>query len=79
MMLFLFILGQIVLSGDPYQLGPVVVSATASRLGLSTSPMERLMTNFCLYQRDDNGNRNPAVITKLCKNFRLSPSSKNFS
>ena len=68
---FLIYSGQIVLSGDPHQLGPVVVSCLASRLGLSTSPMERLITSFPVYKKDENGNYNPNVITKLCNNFRL--------
>ena len=63
--------GCVVLSGDPYQLGPVVTSSVAKELGLGISPLDRLMKNFRLYQKDKNGNRNPAVITKLCNNFRF--------
>ena len=64
------------LSGDPYQLGPVVTSSVAKELGLGVSPLERLMKNYPLYQKDGNGNRNAAVISKLCHNFRFKSFTK---
>lgn len=45
---------QIVLAGDPCQLGPVVKSEVASVFGLGVSLLERLMTNP-LYSRQDSG------------------------
>ncbi|NXN99240.1 M10L1 helicase, partial [Rhinopomastus cyanomelas] len=66
--------GQIVLVGDPKQLGPVIKSKTAQDFGLSISLLERLSSRE-IYQRDEDafsacGAYNPLVITKLVKNYR---------
>ncbi|XP_071069085.1 RNA helicase Mov10l1-like [Dasypus novemcinctus] len=66
--------GQIVLAGDPMQLGPVVKSRLATAYGLNMSMLERLMSRP-VYQRDENafvhsGAYNPLVVTKLVKNYR---------
>ncbi|XP_033018750.1 RNA helicase Mov10l1 [Lacerta agilis] len=66
--------GQIVLSGDPMQLGPVIKSRLASVYGLHISLLERLMSRS-LYQRDEEAfgateSYNPLLITKLVKNYR---------
>ncbi|KAF7655693.1 hypothetical protein LDENG_00052500 [Lucifuga dentata] len=60
--------GQIVLAGDPFQLGPVVKSKLASAFGLGVSLMERLMANP-LYTRQEWG-YNPKLVTKLIYNYR---------
>uniref|UniRef100_A0A3P9MID8 RNA helicase n=1 Tax=Oryzias latipes TaxID=8090 RepID=A0A3P9MID8_ORYLA len=60
--------GQIVLAGDPCQLGPVVKSEVASVFGLGVSLLERLMTNP-LYSRQDSG-YDPKLVTKLIYNYR---------
>ncbi|XP_012692807.2 RNA helicase Mov10l1 [Clupea harengus] len=60
--------GQIVLAGDPCQLGPVVKSKLASVFGLGVSLLERLMATP-LYACDENG-YNAAVVTKLLYNYR---------
>ncbi|XP_028286299.1 RNA helicase Mov10l1 [Parambassis ranga] len=60
--------GQIVLAGDPCQLGPMVKSKLASAFGLGMSLMERLMANP-LYSRHDWG-YNPMLVTKLIYNYR---------
>uniref|UniRef100_A0A8C4HGL1 RNA helicase n=1 Tax=Dicentrarchus labrax TaxID=13489 RepID=A0A8C4HGL1_DICLA len=60
--------GQIVLAGDPCQLGPVVKSRLAAAFGLGVSLLERLMTNP-LYSRQDWG-YNPRLVTKLIYNYR---------
>ncbi|XP_036375537.1 RNA helicase Mov10l1 [Megalops cyprinoides] len=60
--------GQIVLSGDPQQLGPVVKSRLASAFGLGVSLLERLMATP-LYSRDERG-YNPLLVTKLVYNYR---------
>ncbi|CAL9696558.1 unnamed protein product [Knipowitschia caucasica] len=60
--------GQIVLAGDPRQLGPVVKSKMASTFGLGVSLLERLMANP-LYVRHDWG-YNPRLVTKLVHNYR---------
>nr|XP_056702463.1 RNA helicase Mov10l1 [Euleptes europaea] len=63
--------GQIVLSGDPMQLGPVIKSKIAAVYGLNVSLMERLMSRP-LYLRDEDacGSYNPLLVTKLVKNYR---------
>ncbi|XP_041851865.1 RNA helicase Mov10l1 [Melanotaenia boesemani] len=60
--------GQIVLAGDPYQLGPIVKSKLAAAFGLGVSLLERLMSNP-LYCRQDWG-YNPKLVTKLIYNYR---------
>ncbi|XP_008274336.1 RNA helicase Mov10l1 [Stegastes partitus] len=60
--------GQIVLAGDPRQLGPVVKSKLAAAFGLGVSLLERLMANP-LYSREDWG-YNPKLVTKLIYNYR---------
>uniref|UniRef100_A0A8D0G8H2 RNA helicase Mov10l1 n=1 Tax=Sphenodon punctatus TaxID=8508 RepID=A0A8D0G8H2_SPHPU len=79
--------GQIVLAGDPMQLGPVIKSRLAMAYGLNVSMLERLMSRS-LYLRDENafgacGSYNPLLVTKLVKNYRshstlLALSSKLF-
>ncbi|XP_069765517.1 RNA helicase Mov10l1 isoform X5 [Narcine bancroftii] len=65
--------GQIVLAGDPMQLGPIIKSRIATTYGLSISFLERLMTQS-LYSRDDAfcafGSYNPLLVTKLVNNYR---------
>ncbi|XP_037624699.1 RNA helicase Mov10l1 isoform X1 [Sebastes umbrosus] len=60
--------GQIVLAGDPCQLGPIVKSKLAAAFGLGVSMLERLMANP-LYARHDWG-YNPKLVTKLIYNYR---------
>ncbi|GFO01919.1 RNA helicase mov10l1 [Plakobranchus ocellatus] len=69
--------GQIVLAGDPKQLGPIVFSPFAKMYGLELSLLERLMSGD-LYQRDeekfgDHGGFNPALVTMLVNNYRSHP------
>ncbi|XP_050179794.1 RNA helicase Mov10l1 [Myiozetetes cayanensis] len=66
--------GQIILVGDPKQLGPTIKSKLALTFGLSMSLLERL-TSRELYLRDEDafgacGAYNPLLITKLTKNYR---------
>ncbi|XP_063786067.1 RNA helicase Mov10l1 [Pseudophryne corroboree] len=66
--------GQIILAGDPMQLGPVIKSRIALAYGLNISLLERLMA-LPIYLRDEEtygacGNYNPLLITKLRKNYR---------
>ncbi|NXN33871.1 M10L1 helicase, partial [Nycticryphes semicollaris] len=66
--------GQIVLVGDPKQLGPVIKSKIARTFGLNVSLLERL-TSRDMYVRDEDafstcGSYNPLLITKLVKNYR---------
>ncbi|XP_063767729.1 RNA helicase Mov10l1 [Eleginops maclovinus] len=60
--------GQIVLAGDPCQLGPLVKSKLAAAFGLGVSLLERLMANP-LYARHEWG-YNPKLVTKLIYNYR---------
>ncbi|XP_072097342.1 RNA helicase Mov10l1 [Mobula birostris] len=65
--------GQIVLAGDPMQLGPIEKSRIAKVYGLSVSFLERLMARP-LYSRNDilcaSGSYNPFFVTKLMNNYR---------
>uniref|UniRef100_G3UKW3 RNA helicase Mov10l1 n=1 Tax=Loxodonta africana TaxID=9785 RepID=G3UKW3_LOXAF len=66
--------GQIVLAGDPMQLGPVIKSRLAMAYGLNVSMLERLMSRAA-YLRDETafgacGSYNPLLVTKLVKNYR---------
>ena len=64
--------GQIVLAGDPQQLGPVITSALCQKLGLGLSYMERLI-KLDLYQRDTTGAYPDTLLTKLVRNYRSHP------
>ncbi|EMP38540.1 Putative helicase Mov10l1 [Chelonia mydas] len=60
--------GQIVLAGDPMQLGPVIKSRLAMAYGLNVSMLERLMSQS-LYQRNEDafgayGSYNPLLGTE---------------
>nr|CAD7574824.1 unnamed protein product [Timema californicum] len=65
--------GQLVLAGDPLQLGPVCNSMRAQQW-LEVSLLERLMSTCELYKRnaDEDGYDN-RFITKLIQNFRSHP------
>ncbi|XP_044008697.1 probable RNA helicase armi [Aphidius gifuensis] len=67
--------GQIILAGDPMQLGPVVTSKLADSFGLGESFLVRLLQQFP-YQRDNEGFNNgydPRLVTKLLMNYRSLP------
>ncbi|XP_015979789.2 helicase MOV-10 isoform X1 [Rousettus aegyptiacus] len=64
--------GQLVLAGDPRQLGPVLRSPLAQKHGLGYSMLERLLTYNSLYKKGPNG-YNPQFITKLLRNYRSHP------
>ncbi|XP_065829382.1 uncharacterized protein [Oscarella lobularis] len=65
--------GQFVLAGDPYQLGPVLMSKIANEHGLQLSLLERL-TKHPAYLRNEEfssvGGYNPCLVTKLIDNYR---------
>lgn len=68
---------QIVLAGDPMQLGPVLRSKMAAELGLQQSLLERLI-KLPLYERNetkyaDHGCYDPLLVTKLVENYRSHP------
>ncbi|CAB3371372.1 Hypothetical predicted protein [Cloeon dipterum] len=62
---------QIVLSGDPMQLGPIIQSPMANAFGLGDSLLVRLMETE-LYRKDMTG-YNANVLTKLTYNYRSHP------
>jgi len=69
--------GQVILAGDPFQLGPVLQSRVASSYGLEISLLERLI-NRPLYCRNedkfsDHGCYDPLLVTKLINNYRSHP------
>ncbi|XP_060788136.1 putative helicase mov-10-B.2 [Neoarius graeffei] len=61
--------GQLVLAGDPKQLGPILRSPYAIKYGLGLSLLERLMTQNPLYKKTDTG-FNSNYVTKLLCNYR---------
>ncbi|KAG7199163.1 hypothetical protein KM043_018049 [Ampulex compressa] len=67
--------GQVVLAGDPLQLGPVIQSRFTKSFGLDESYLTRLLRQFP-YQRDSVGFKtqyDPRLITKLVMNYRSLP------
>ncbi|KAI8771706.1 helicase Mov10l1, partial [Biomphalaria glabrata] len=69
--------GQIVLAGDPKQLGPIIMSPYAKMYGLELSLLERLM-NRDVYQRDEDSAEehegfDPNLVTMLIYNYRSHP------
>ncbi|KAJ9583516.1 hypothetical protein L9F63_022134 [Diploptera punctata] len=73
--------GQVVLAGDPMQLGPVIISPSALKMGLAESFLVRLL-HRAPYQRDlqgfpDTDGYNPRLVTKLAMNYRSVPEILN--
>ncbi|XP_043572295.1 putative helicase MOV-10 isoform X2 [Chiloscyllium plagiosum] len=67
--------GQLVLAGDPKQLGPVLRSPIAIKHGLDLSFLERLMSGNTLYQKHPStGCYDKHFVTKLLRNYRSHPS-----
>lgn len=65
--------GQIILAGDPNQLGPITFSPYASKFGLSTSYLQRVMS-MPLYQKNIlTATFNPVLVTQLIYNYRSVP------
>ncbi|XP_047440152.1 putative helicase mov-10-B.1 isoform X2 [Mugil cephalus] len=63
--------GQLVLAGDPKQLGPILRSPLALQHGLGLSLLERLMKHNSLYQKStDSGHFDTRFVTKLLRNYR---------
>lgn len=69
--------GQVILAGDPKQLGPISVSRYAKTFDLDGSFIERLLTQNACYAKSygPEGNEyNPKFVSKLKKNYRSLPS-----
>ncbi|XP_067087810.1 putative helicase mov-10-B.2 [Osmerus mordax] len=65
--------GQVVLAGDPKQLGPILRSPLAIKHGMGLSLLERLMKDVSLYQKGKGGAYNDRYVTKLLRNYRSHP------
>uniref|UniRef100_A0AAX7UW94 RNA helicase n=1 Tax=Astatotilapia calliptera TaxID=8154 RepID=A0AAX7UW94_ASTCA len=65
--------GQVVLAGDPKQLGPILRSPYALKYGMGVSLLERLMNNFSVYQKNADGVFSKRFVTKLLRNYRSHP------
>lgn len=69
---------QVLIAGDPMQLGPVVMSKYAAEYGLPESYMSRLIQRR-MYQKDeisfksDSGYYDSRLVTKLLYNYRSLP------
>uniref|UniRef100_A0A670YHZ1 RNA helicase n=1 Tax=Pseudonaja textilis TaxID=8673 RepID=A0A670YHZ1_PSETE len=70
--------GQLVLAGDPKQLGPILRSPLAVQHGLGLSLLERLMCFNPLYQKT-NEKYNPQFVTMLLRNYRSHEDILRFS
>ncbi|PVF97087.1 P-loop containing nucleoside triphosphate hydrolase protein [Serendipita vermifera] len=65
---------NLILSGDPKQLGPIIRSSVAVKFDFGVSLLDRL-TNMSLYNTDAMNGRS---IVKLVKNFRSHPAILRF-
>ncbi|XP_062419615.1 putative helicase mov-10-B.2 [Pungitius pungitius] len=63
---------QVVLAGDPKQLGPVISSMLAVRHGMGVSMLERLL-DIDLYRRHERHGFNNCYVSKLLRNYRSHP------
>jgi len=64
---------QLVLAGDPMQLGPVISSELCKKFGMGMSYMERLVKESPAYRVDENGMFPPELVTLLVRNYRSHP------
>ncbi|EDQ86851.1 uncharacterized protein MONBRDRAFT_33641 [Monosiga brevicollis MX1] len=64
---------DLVLCGDPRQLGPVVTSDLALQGGLNISTMERLMERPPYLRTDSSSKHSPWFLVKLIRNYRSHP------
>ena len=62
--------GQLVLAGDPAQLGPIIHARGAREHGLETSMLERLSKRAVYAPRADTRCADPRVLVKLLNNYR---------
>uniref|UniRef100_A0A8C4GF93 RNA helicase n=1 Tax=Dicentrarchus labrax TaxID=13489 RepID=A0A8C4GF93_DICLA len=64
---------QVVLAGDPKQLGPIITSKIAQEHGMGVSLLERLMGDIDLYKSHETYGFNNRFVTKLLRNYRSHP------
>lgn len=70
--------GQLVLAGDPNQLGPVITSVVCQRFFMGRSYMERLLITSPAYKEEDSERDHettypPDLVTMLIRNYRSHP------
>ena len=65
--------GQMVLAGDPNQLGPIITSDLCKKFGMGMYYMERLVNTSPAYSLDDSDTYPPELVTLLTKNYRSHP------
>ena len=65
--------GQLILAGDPQQLGPIITSDLCKKFGMDVSYMERLVKKCQAYDKDDRGDYPSELITLLVRNYRSHP------
>lgn len=65
--------GQLILAGDPKQLGPVITSDLCQKFGLSVSYMERLTATKVYGRDEENGSYPPDLLMKLVRTYRSHP------
>ncbi|KAJ1301619.1 hypothetical protein OPQ81_008866 [Rhizoctonia solani] len=68
---------NVILSGDPKQLGPIVQSKACEALGMSVSYLER-MTKQLVYRIETDDYRGSNIV-KLLRNYRNHPTILHFS
>lgn len=68
--------GQIVLTGDPMQLNPVVLNVTAANKGLAKSFLVRLFEQPA-YSKNSEKEYESRLVTTLLNNYRSIPSILN--
>ncbi|XP_076596549.1 LOW QUALITY PROTEIN: putative helicase mov-10-B.1 [Chaetodon auriga] len=68
--------GQVVLAGDPKQLGPIVRSSSAVQYGLGVSLLERMMNHYA--EHPQNKDMISRFVTKLLRNYRSHPDILEF-
>lgn len=68
--------GQVILAGDPKQLGPIIISQVAKKSGFDKSFLERLSEHeyYLPVFGNDKNEFDPRFVTKLKKNYRSVPS-----
>lgn len=66
---------NLIFAGDPKQLGPLIKSKQAVKLGYGISMLERLITTNSFYMRNEKTNEfNTNYVVQLISNYRSHPS-----
>jgi helicase MOV-10 len=65
--------GQLILAGDPKQLGPIVPSDVCAKFGMAMSYMERLTLRGAYGRSSTDRQYPPHLLTKLIQNYRSHP------